>query len=47
MGKASFGGSKLYGIKRQYMVPLSLYQFQNGKPVYVQALPIQPGILDE
>ena len=47
MGKAYFGGSKLFGIKRQYMVPLSLYQFQNGKPVYLQDLPIQPGILDE
>ena len=47
MGKAYFGGSKLYGIKSQYMVPLSLYQFQNGKPVYLQELPIQPGILDK
>jgi hypothetical protein len=47
MGKAYFGGAKLFGIRRQYMVPLSLYQYRNNKPVYLQDLPIQPGILDE
>lgn len=47
LGKAYFGGAKLFGIRRQYMVPLSLYQFQKDKPVYLQDLPIQPGILDD
>ncbi len=45
-GRAYFGGSKLFGIKRQAMFPVTLYQYQNDKPVYLQDLPIPPGILD-
>ena len=46
MGKLYFGGAKLFGIKRQEMYPVTLYQYQNDKPVYLGTPPIPPGILD-
>lgn len=46
MGTAYFSGSKLFNIRRQYMFPLELYQFQDKTPVFLTSLPIPLGILE-
>lgn len=46
MGTLSFGGAKIFGIKRQLNYPLSVLQIQKGKPVYLGTPPVPPGILD-
>jgi len=46
MGTLRFGGSKLYGIKRQLLYPVTLVVAKEGAPVYIDTLQIPPGILD-
>jgi len=46
MGALSFGGAKLFGIKRQLIYPLSVLQVQKGKAVYLGTPPVPKGILD-
>jgi branched-chain amino acid transport system substrate-binding protein len=45
-GKLSFGLKSVFGIKRQLMFPLGIYQVQDGKPEYIGTYPIPKGILD-
>ncbi|MCK9274929.1 MAG: ABC transporter substrate-binding protein [Syntrophales bacterium] len=45
-GDLSFGLKGVFGIKRQLMFPLGIYQVQGGKPVYLGTYPIPEGILD-
>ena len=46
VGKLSFGGSKVFGIKRQMLYPLTVYQMRDGKPVFLQTVQVPPGVLD-
>lgn len=46
VGRWSFGGSKLFGIKRQLISHHTLYQFQGGKPVYLGIQETPAGTLD-
>lgn len=46
MGILRFGGYKIFGIKRQLLYFVPLYQYQEGKPVFMGMPPIPPGILD-
>jgi branched-chain amino acid transport system substrate-binding protein len=45
-GVHSFGGSKLFGIKRQLLRPATLLQVKDGKAVWVATIPVSPGIFD-
>ena len=46
LGELSFGYSKLFGIKRQLIYPLTFYQYQNNKPVFMGTMPAPAGIFD-
>jgi branched-chain amino acid transport system substrate-binding protein len=46
IGKFSFGGVKIFGIKRQLLYPITVYQMQGGKPVFMATLPVPPGVVD-
>lgn len=45
-GVHSFGGSKLFGIKRQLIRPVTILQVKDGKAVWISTVPAPPGILD-
>jgi branched-chain amino acid transport system substrate-binding protein len=45
-GTLSFGGSKIFGIKRQLLFPMTLLQVREGKAVYVGTPPVPAGIVD-
>ncbi len=45
-GTLWFGGSKIFGIKRQLMIPSSLMQVRQGKAVFLESLPVPKAILD-
>jgi branched-chain amino acid transport system substrate-binding protein len=46
MGKLWFGGSKIFGTKRQLMIPMTLMQARGGKAAFVETMPVPQGILD-
>lgn len=46
IGKLSYGGKKVFGVKRQLIYPMSALQVQQGKAVYVETPPVLPGVLD-
>jgi len=46
VGTLRFGGSKIFGTKRQLLFPDSLIQIQNGKPVFIGTPPIPEGVMD-
>ena len=45
-GPAKFGGMKIYGIKRQFLMPWNLLQIKDGKMAWLVSAPVPPGILD-
>ncbi|MBS4023579.1 MAG: ABC transporter substrate-binding protein [Dethiobacter sp.] len=45
-GTLAFGGSKVFGIKRQLLWPMTAYQVRGGKPVFVGTWQVPAGILD-
>lgn len=45
-GKLSFGGSKLFGIKRMLLYRTALYQFRNRIPTFMGNLEVPPNALD-
>lgn len=45
-GVHSFGGSKLFGIKRQLIRPATLLQVKDGKAVLLGTVPVPPGFFD-
>jgi len=45
-GPCAFGGTKLFGIKRQMLQQMNLLRVVKGKPVWVQTAGAPPGILD-
>ena len=45
-GPSWFGGNKVYGIKRQLIIPVSLLQVKNGKAVHLITAPPPKGLLD-
>jgi hypothetical protein len=46
VGKLKFGGSKIFGIKRQLLYSITTYQMRDGKPVFLETLPVPAGVLD-
>jgi branched-chain amino acid transport system substrate-binding protein len=46
MGTLWFGGSKVFGVKRQLMIPLTVMQARGGKAALVGTMPVPTGILD-
>lgn len=45
-GPNTFGGTKLYGIKRQILFPTNLCEIKQGKLIWLMAAPLAKGILD-
>lgn len=45
-GELTFGGKKLFGIKRQLLTPATLYQYQGKDLVFISAPEVPAGILD-
>jgi len=46
MGTLWFGGAKVFGIKRQLMIPITLMQARGGKAIIAETMPVPTGILD-
>jgi len=46
LGTLKFGGMKLFGIKRQLIIPLGLDRVENGKIVYKGVVQVPAGVLD-
>ncbi|MCK9275002.1 MAG: ABC transporter substrate-binding protein [Syntrophales bacterium] len=46
LGERRWGGTELFGIKRQMLMPVSLQTIENGKLVHLLTSPVPPGILD-
>ncbi|MBS4023574.1 MAG: ABC transporter substrate-binding protein [Dethiobacter sp.] len=45
-GTLAFGGSKVFGIKRQLLWPMTAYQVKDGKPVFIETFEVPREILD-
>jgi len=46
LGTLKYGGMKLFGIKRQLIIPLGLDRVENGKILYKGLLQVPAGVLD-
>jgi branched-chain amino acid transport system substrate-binding protein len=46
LGTHSWGGTELFGIKRQMLMPVALQTVEKGKLIHVMTTPVPPGILD-
>ena len=46
LGNRSWGGTEIFGIKRQMLMPVTLQTVENGKAVLVTKQDVPPGVLD-
>ena len=46
LGNRSWGGTEIFGIKRQILMPVTLQTVKNGKAVLVTKQYVPPGVLD-
>ena len=45
-GTLSFGGTKIFGVKRMLLYRTALYQFRNRTATFLGNLPVPPNVLD-